>query len=125
LPDLLKTKEVQANLFRKTNREAEAENIYRQVLAGLDALTWPNYPVLMQTLRDYGLLLEQIGRPEQAIELYQRAIETANGTLVPEHPDLVRIRERLSQLQTTLAVRVLPAGQDAPNGWHSLEHRRY
>ncbi len=72
-PDTLSARIARAGLYRVTGRLDEAEAMYRGLTAAADRARLP--PEVELTLaNDYGILLREQGRPEEAESLYRRAL---------------------------------------------------
>ena len=60
----------------------------------------PNHPDLAESLNNLGVLLKKLGRREEAVEAYRRALEIFEQTLSADHPKLNAVRENLKKLQS-------------------------
>lgn len=78
----------------QAGRLAEAEQLYRQVLA-----VQPNHAVAIHHL---GLIAHQVGRNDQAVELIGRAIEL-NPNLVEAHNNLGSVYRAIGRLDEAIA----------------------
>ena len=63
-----------ANLLRTERRYAEAEPLYRQVVADLSAGLGPEFPVTARAQRNLAALLLLTGRPEEALRFAEPAL---------------------------------------------------
>jgi len=62
-----------AGLYRATDRYAEAEPLIKRVLAIQEKELPVHHPHLRTTLRNYALLLDELGRSDEAAQLRTRA----------------------------------------------------
>jgi tetratricopeptide (TPR) repeat protein len=62
-----------ARVYGATGRCAEAEPLHQRCLEIIEKALPPDHPHLVRGLRDYAVLLDKLGRAEEAIALRSRA----------------------------------------------------
>ena len=72
-PDVARSLNNLAGLYRAQGKYAEAEPLYRRALAIDEKALGPEHPDVARTLGNYADLLREIGRTVEAEELEERA----------------------------------------------------
>jgi tetratricopeptide (TPR) repeat protein len=85
-------------LFRAKARFAEAESLYRRVLAIDEVNHGPDHPNVATGLNNLGLLLQQIGRNDEAERFLRRALEINETALSPHYPNVATGLNNLAEL---------------------------
>jgi tetratricopeptide (TPR) repeat protein len=96
-PDLAKSLNNLAELYRTQNRQAEAEPIHKRILAIRERTLGPNHPYVARSLNNLALIYHTQGREAEAEALYRRAIsiwEKSSGS------DLADLAKSLNNLAT-------------------------
>ena len=78
-----------AELYRATGRLAEAEPLYERVLAILEKALPPDHPHQALFRENYAILLDQLGRSEEAagfLPVLRRSASSANSKARPPRP---------------------------------------
>jgi tetratricopeptide (TPR) repeat protein len=77
---------------------AEAEPVYRRVIAMRETLLGPEHPDTVQTLNALAVVYHHQGRYSEAEPLYHRVLTTREKVLGPEHPDTAQTLNNLAGL---------------------------
>jgi tetratricopeptide (TPR) repeat protein len=75
--------------------DAGAEQHYRSALTMKETLFGADHPEVAVTCNNLGRLLNDCGRPEEAVPLLERAVAVLERRLTPAHPHLARARDNL------------------------------
>jgi tetratricopeptide (TPR) repeat protein len=85
-------------LFRAKARFAEAESLYRRVLAIDEVNYGRDHPNVATGLNNLGVLLQQIGRNDEAERFLRRALEISETALSPHYPSVATGLNNLAEL---------------------------
>ena len=88
-----------AALHQAQERFAEAEDLYRQVLAIKATLFDADHVEIALTLHNLAVLYSAMARDDEAAELLRRALTIFTRTLHDAHPHVLVCREHLAELQ--------------------------
>jgi tetratricopeptide (TPR) repeat protein len=88
-----------AAIRQAQERYAEAEDLYRQVLAIKTKLFDADNVEIALTPHNLAILYQATAREEEAAELLQRALAIFTRTLHDAHPHVLACREHLAALQ--------------------------
>jgi len=77
-----------AELFRATNRLADAGSLFRRALAIDEASLGPDHPNVARDLNNLAELLRATNRLAEAEPLYRRALAVDETSLGPNHPNV-------------------------------------
>ncbi|MEH0074932.1 tetratricopeptide repeat protein [Pannonibacter sp. Pt2] len=110
-PGLAEAQSLRAVAMTKLDRETEAEEIFKQIIAD-----HPNYG---DAYRNYGVMLRDQKRHAEAVDFFDKAVQFA-----PENPDiwLQRARSRMSAEQLEIAREELQDAVGRFPGNHDLMH---
>ena len=75
-----------------------AEALFRRMLTQLEILVGRGDPSYARSMNKLAIMIEAMGRREEAEDLYREAAEIAEAALGPEHPLAVEIRHNLESL---------------------------
>ena len=87
-----------AKLYYTQGQYAQAEPLYKRVLAICEKALGPEHPDTATSLNNLGLLYESQGQYAQAEPLYKRALAICEKALGSEHPDTARNLNNLAML---------------------------
>ena len=90
----------QAERYKEEGRYADAEPLYKQVLAIHENVHGPNHADVALALTDLAELYKEAGRYDDAEPLYKRALGTWQKALGPNHPDVAQALNNLAGLYT-------------------------
>jgi CHAT domain-containing protein/tetratricopeptide (TPR) repeat protein len=87
-----------AALYDAQGRNAEAEALYRRVLAIREQALGPNHPDVAATLNDLASVYQLQAKYAEAEELYKRALAIREKALGASHPDVARTLHNLGSV---------------------------
>src|SRR5438477_3775888 len=88
----------QAELYKEEGRYADAEPLYKRLLAINEKAHGPDHPSVALALNDLAELYKEEGRYADAEPLYKRAMATWKKALGPDHPDVAQSLNNLADL---------------------------
>lgn len=94
--DTLKSRRLVASLVSIQGRYAEAETLYRHLLAACRQHLGSNDPDTVAAMAAYASALRLTSKYEPAVALLRQALATSARIVGPEHPDTLEIMESLS-----------------------------
>jgi tetratricopeptide (TPR) repeat protein len=88
-----------AALLQARGALAEAETLYRRVIAIKEAAFGDDSPTLAVPLNNLATVLRSQGADADAAGLYQRATSLLEGSVPDDHPHLLAIRRNSARLR--------------------------
>ena len=87
-PDIAKSLNSIAGLYKDQGKYAEAESHYRRALDIREKVLEQDHPDVAKSLHNLAGLYRRQGKYDEAEPLYRRALEIRERVLKPEHPDV-------------------------------------
>ena len=87
-----------AGLYRKQDKNEQAEPLYQRALAIQEKMLGPEHPELATYLNNLALFYEAQGDYEQAESLFQRALTIRELVFGPTHPYTMQARTNYNSL---------------------------
>ena len=94
-----------ASLYKEEARYADAEPLYKRVLAITEKALGPDHPSVALALNDLAELYKEEGRYADAERLYKWALATWKKALGPYHPDVAQSLNNLADLYSAQGLR--------------------
>ena len=113
-----------AAVRQATGQNEVAEDLWRRVLAIRERTLSPNHFTQATAVEHLAEVCSARGKSAEALQLFQRAHSIREQTLGSGHPSLIRLRERIADLQLQTAEDSFETSDLTPNGSYAVFPQR-